>query len=668
MRISTPVGNDLETLFGVGVVGRLSDAELLARFLRREDVASSEAAFATLVERHGPMVLGVCRRMLGDDHAAADAFQAVFLVLARKAPRVRVEDTLGRWLHGVSVRVSLRARAVARAERARVRSLDGLDPADESASADPEDRHELRAAIDEEIARLPGRYRAAVVLCYLEGLTQEQAARRLRCPVGTVQSRLHRARERLRPALTRRGLAPAAWGPAALAAMTARADVPPALAALAGRVVGASAGTVPAAVALLARSTMRSLSMSRALRIGWLLLALGASASGAAILAGVGDDQGANRSAAGRPTAKAGPPGERLDSAPAADGRLELRAVAAATVKPLEGASVSWRLAINRGKHQDTKSTTNGDGRAVLEWPRGATVSMLEVTVRKAGVVAYFINWNDKAHPLRLPAFKEVRLVTGIAIGGVVKDEAGAPVAGARVYVLAPPNETEGLNYGFTLAEATTDAAGRWRVDQAPANLVGVHVQIRATGFIGTGETPSRTLNAVTLLKRGLTIKGRVLDARRRPIAGANVRGGDEWYFVKAKTDAAGAFVLENCKPGASAVTVQAEGFAPICERSTPRTGPRRSSSSGRGTPCAARSSTGAASLSRVRPSLPTPGAPTATSSSFAPTPARTAGSNGGARRATSSSTASPGPATSPAGPSRSTRRARTRSSHSTPS
>ena len=208
MRISNPIGNDLETLFGVGVVGRLSDAELLARFLRREDVASSEAAFAALVERHGPMVLGVCRRMLGDDHAAADAFQAVFLVLAGKAPRVRVDDSLGRWLHGVSVRVSLQARAAARAERARVRSLEGLDPVDGSAPADPEGRRELRAAIDEEIARLPGRYRSAVVLCYLEGLTPEQAARRLRCPVGTVQSRLHRARERLRPALSRRGLAP----------------------------------------------------------------------------------------------------------------------------------------------------------------------------------------------------------------------------------------------------------------------------------------------------------------------------------------------------------------------------------------------------------------------------------------------------------------------------
>ena len=491
MRISNPVGNDLETLFGVGVVGRMSDADLLALFLRREDVASSEAAFAALVERHGPMVLGVCRRMLGDYHAASDAFQAVFLVLARKAPRVRVDDTLGRWLHGVSIRVSLQARAVARAERARVRSLEGHDPIDESAPADPEGRRELRTAIDEEIARLPARYRSALVLCYLEGLTPEQAARRLRCPVGTVQSRLHRARERLRPALARCGLAPSAWGPTAPTDMIARADVPPALAALTVRVVGPTAGAVPAAAALLARSTIRSLSMSRNLRVAWILLAVGVSASGAAILAGVGDDRGANRPALRGQAARADTPDERPNLAPAADGRLEIRAVAAATGKPLEGASVSWRLRINHGKEQDTKSTTNGDGLAVLNWPAGATVNGLEVTVREAGFVSYFINWKDSAHPLHLPAFKEIRLATGIAIGGVVRDESGTPVVGATIGVVGPPNETEESNYGFTVAETTTDATGRWRVDHAPANPVGLNVQIRAPRFLETGGPQS---------------------------------------------------------------------------------------------------------------------------------------------------------------------------------
>jgi RNA polymerase sigma factor (sigma-70 family) len=311
--------DDLVTLFGIGAVGRLSDAELLARFIRREDSNTSEAAFSALVSRHGAMVLGVCRRMLRDHHAAADAFQAVFLVLARKAPLVQVDDSLGRWLHGVSVRVARRARALAGAERARTQPLEGFDPPDDSASTDLPRRDDLRSVIDQEIARLPDRYRSAVVLCYLEGLTQEQAARRLRCPVGTIQSRLHRARERLRPALSRRGLAPAAWGSATLAATTARAEVPPGLVAAAvaaARLAGGTlAGTVPAAVALLTRSTMRSLLMIQGLRISLMLGALGLTATGALTWAG-GEDGSAKtppaRVQAPNPAAVATPPGPPL--------------------------------------------------------------------------------------------------------------------------------------------------------------------------------------------------------------------------------------------------------------------------------------------------------------------------------------------------------------------
>ena len=152
------------------------------------------------------------------------------MILARKARTVRVDDSLGRWLYGVGVRVARRAKSVVLAERTRIQGLDGIDPADESASSDTFGQDELRTVIDEEVVRLPARYRSVIVLCYLEGLTQEQAARRLRCPVGTVQSRLHRAKARLRSRLTRRGFAPAAWGSALLAATTARAAVPPALA------------------------------------------------------------------------------------------------------------------------------------------------------------------------------------------------------------------------------------------------------------------------------------------------------------------------------------------------------------------------------------------------------------------------------------------------------
>jgi RNA polymerase sigma factor (sigma-70 family) len=166
-----------------------------------------EAAFRAVVGRHGPMVLGVCRRVLGDDHAAEDAFQATFLVFVRKAGTLREGDLLGNWLYGVALRVARKAKAGEARRRVVERQAGAQTRLHDAATSTEAD---LQAVIDEEIHLLPERYRTAVILCYLEGLTHEEAARRLGCPVGTVESRLSRARERLRTRLTRRGLAPTA--------------------------------------------------------------------------------------------------------------------------------------------------------------------------------------------------------------------------------------------------------------------------------------------------------------------------------------------------------------------------------------------------------------------------------------------------------------------------
>ena len=175
-------GGELRALFEGGSTAGLSDGQLLDRFASGRGDASAEAAFAALVARHGPMVWGTCRRILRDTHAAEDAFQATFLVLVRKARSVRVDDSLGRWLHGVGVRVALRARASA--GRRAGSDLESVDP-----SRLPGDLMllDLRAAIDEEVDRLPPAYRSVVVLCHLEGLTRERAASRLGCPVGDGQ-------------------------------------------------------------------------------------------------------------------------------------------------------------------------------------------------------------------------------------------------------------------------------------------------------------------------------------------------------------------------------------------------------------------------------------------------------------------------------------------------
>ena len=207
------------TLFQGGAIAGLSDAELLERSADRGGPAA-EVAFAALVERHGPMVLRVCRKALGDPHAAHDAFQSTFLVLARKADAIRDKRAVASWLHGVALRVS----AAGRAAEARRRRHERRWSLGATAQVVPEPPDDLGAVLHEEVDRLPHRYRDAVVLCYFEGRSCEEAAGHLRVPVGTIKSRLSWARERLRERLARRGLGPAAGAVAAmLAAESAQA-------------------------------------------------------------------------------------------------------------------------------------------------------------------------------------------------------------------------------------------------------------------------------------------------------------------------------------------------------------------------------------------------------------------------------------------------------------
>ena len=168
-------GRQLERLFEVGTVGGLSDAELLERFAAVDDEAAG-AAFEAIVERHGPMVLRVCRMVLRDAHAAEDAFQATFLVLARRARTLGERELLGNWLYGVAARTARKARIAAARRVARDRVAAGRRPEAIVEPASDERADELGRVLHEEIDRLPGSYRAAVVACYLEGLTQAQAA------------------------------------------------------------------------------------------------------------------------------------------------------------------------------------------------------------------------------------------------------------------------------------------------------------------------------------------------------------------------------------------------------------------------------------------------------------------------------------------------------------
>ena len=194
----------VKTLFDSGTTLALGDSQLLERFLLRGD-DGAESAFSALVERHGPMVERVCWGVLRDVHAAEDAFQATFLILARKAASIRRRASVSSWLFGVAHRVARRA-DVERKRRAVFEQRRFAMAENDRATDHPA---ELIPEIQEEVDRLPEKYRGPIVLCYLEGLTHEEAAGQLGLPVGTVKVRLMRARERLRGRLIRRGLAPA---------------------------------------------------------------------------------------------------------------------------------------------------------------------------------------------------------------------------------------------------------------------------------------------------------------------------------------------------------------------------------------------------------------------------------------------------------------------------
>ena len=272
----------LRTLFNVGAIGALSDGQLLERFATGRG-EPRELAFAALVERHGPFVLRVCRSVLRDEDAAEDAFQATFLALARKAGSLWAQDSLAPWLHQAAYRAAVHDRSATIRRRSHEHAAAALRPESVAPPHHAND-DDLEKIIHEEIDRLPGRFRVAVVLCDLEGRTHEQAARHLGCAVGTVKSRLARGRKRLRGRLVRRGVAPAPALAAASAGGAARAAVPTGLAE-STVVYAATASAVPTSVAVITEGVLISMFLSKVKLVMTAAAVVAALAAGAVALA-----------------------------------------------------------------------------------------------------------------------------------------------------------------------------------------------------------------------------------------------------------------------------------------------------------------------------------------------------------------------------------------------
>jgi RNA polymerase sigma factor (sigma-70 family) len=284
------------------------DAGLLTRFLAARD----PAAFEALVARHGSMVLRVCRHTLGNRHDAEDAFQATFLVLARKAANVRPPGAVAGWLHGVAYRVALKARQAALRRR-----HEGLAPDLAPLDPRPDPLTELTArealwALEEEVQRLPEAYRLPVVLCCLHGATQEEAARQLGCTPGSVKGRLERGRARLHARLARRGLTLAA---ALAAAELSRGPAPAALtAATARQALAFAAGAgAPGPAALLAEGVLRATALRRLKAVAALVLLGAGLLAAAGMLAAPKPDPAAPPAEPPNPPVAAGAPEARVD-------------------------------------------------------------------------------------------------------------------------------------------------------------------------------------------------------------------------------------------------------------------------------------------------------------------------------------------------------------------
>jgi RNA polymerase sigma factor (sigma-70 family) len=423
--------------------GDVTDGELLRRFVAQRD----EAAFAALVHRYGPLVLGVCRRVLHHRQDAEDAFQATFLVLMHKAGSITRPELVGNWLYGVAYHTARNARVSATRRRLREREVGEMgrpQPVTDEAAG-----RELRAILDEELSALPEKYRVPVVLCELHGKGRREVARHLGCAEGTLSSRLARARQLLRRRLARRGAGLSAGALAAtLSRDAASAAVPATLSAATVQTVmlaaasAAPAAVVPAQVAALTETALKSLFLARLKTTTLAALAVGlvgAALLGHRILAAEADAPAAPPE---RPAAKATATPSRPTAAPA--GEADAGLVVSGHVldpagKPLPGANVrlfyrpghAWSYA-ERSQPTSVTATAGPDGSFRLTAPKVHFVQEHQAVV-VAAARGFGPAWTDVGAQNQARGFS-LRLATDdVPVTGRVVDLQRRPVRGAII-------------------------------------------------------------------------------------------------------------------------------------------------------------------------------------------------------------------------------------------
>jgi RNA polymerase sigma factor (sigma-70 family) len=444
----------LRTLAHAKAYEEANDRQLLECFLAGRE----ETAFITLLKRHGPMVFQVCRRIQANEQDAEDVFQATFLLLARKAGSIRQPESLASCLHSVAHRLALEARAQGTRRQARERKA--ADMRSTSTASDASGQ-ELQGMLDEALRQVPEKYRVPLVLCYLEGKTQEEAARQLGCPLGTVRSRLARGRERLKKVLERQGVHLSAAALAAgLTGIAASAAVPPLLvhatarAALAYAAGKAAATLVSAQAAALVKEGLKAMFTMKLQFAAVLILATGALGLGAGAL--LSSLSGSLTQAAAQPkTSMAAEP--RAQAASIAPQRPETKAdkegqqmiairgqVLDNNGKPLAGAKLFVRRPSKTEPAPETEidsvGTADAEGRFNLTIdPPSDDPQLLYLAAYAAGFGIDWVNLSEhepsKEATLRLPK--------DVPMSGRVVNTEGKPIAGVSVSVAAvtAPND-----------------------------------------------------------------------------------------------------------------------------------------------------------------------------------------------------------------------------------
>ncbi len=556
-------------MFDAGTVSGLGEEELLERFVAGRD----EAAFGALLARHGPIVLGVCRRWLRDPRDVEDAFQATAMILMRKAGSIKEPHLLGPWLHGVAYRVAHRARKVAarRGERERTGAMtEEIEEAGRPVGMD----HDLKAALDQEIDRLPESLRLAVVLCHLEGLTQPEAASRLRTTPDSIRGRLARAREKLRARLTRRGFAlPGGLLALDLAAGSASAALPVAL--IEASLPMARAGAVPtASVAILTNGVIRAMTLSKLKTIAATILCVGTVAAAAAGFAGRGavDARKAEASTpkvADQPRPDANAPDDQPRSI-----RVEARDLL--TDAPIPDVKIAFKL----GQDRSLKAKTDPTGSALVELPVGGDLPYFSVTASREGFVPIANRWIKSGSKPRAPDHFLFQMEKATTVGGRVLDQTRQPVADATVVVEVKkryPRSDQWVD--VRLATTRTDASGRWSFANVPAEPDAVsfavyhplHLTEKTSFHVEEFKSPAALRDGSAILgidPRGTLIEGKVLTPDGRPVPGAEVFYGEGRRYGNSippiRTDSQGRFSM-GIKPGTiTSVTARVAGFGPV--------------------------------------------------------------------------------------------------------